>query len=370
MDLWRRISDLLRADPDLSEETTKQRLIEPTLSYLGWDLFGSDVVREQPVQSHGGKDLVDYALIVDDLPKIFLEAKKLKKPLGEKEARQVLGYSRLEGVQWSVLTNGRTWRIFNANWGKNPEDAQFLEWEFVPGPSFPEAANILSKASIVSGALDRAAGESRVHQRLQGVLQGILPQLQAEIGKEATNSILASLKSELPDLAKKDVESFVTERLQLSLRPTSAPPPPPPPPPPADFPLLRPEAIPEGEVVVFPSKPSGVDFFKRYKAWGFVKLSRLPDYLALYVSGGIGRIRYLARTVDIVAPSDPRSPVQEGHERFISYEPGKRIILLDPTQIWRLEREIPIGSNKAALRTHRFFSLKSFKTAETVDDLR
>ncbi len=371
IDWWRRIQDILQTEQNPSEEATKQRVIEPTLAYLGWDVFGSDVVREYTVQSHGGKDAVDYALTVEDIPKVLIEAKKLANPLGDREARQVLGYARIERVQWCVLTNGRTWRVFNANWGKSPEESLFREWEFNPGPSFPDAVLILSKESVATGKLDREAGESRANQRLLNLFQRELPAVRETGAQAARKILLAAARQEFPGLTRAEVDAFVRERLQVSIR-SAGPgqPPPAPPPPRQDFPVIPMTSLADEEVVVFPSKPPGVEFLRKYRAWGYVKLSRLPPYLALYVSGGIGRIRYLGRTIEIVEPDDPKSPVKEDHARYISYEPGKKLVLLDPNAIWRLEREIPMGANKSALRTHRFFSLTSFKTARTVDDLR
>ncbi len=77
-------------------------------------MFGSDVVREHTVDRAGRNESVDYALMINNLPRVLIEAKKLGNPLGEKEARQVVGYARLERMQWCVLTNGKRWRLYNA----------------------------------------------------------------------------------------------------------------------------------------------------------------------------------------------------------------------------------------------------------------
>src|SRR2546427_1210832 len=174
---WERVSSTIVGKTDLSEEATKQRIIEPTLVYLGWDVFGSDVVPEYTVDKAGRNESVDYALLIGDMPKVLLEAKKLRNPLGEKEARQVLGYARLERMQWCVLTNGVKWQLFNADWGDRPDEALVREWELSPGPDFPEAIRLLSKESIASGKLDKETGQSRLNQRMTGALSKLLSDL-------------------------------------------------------------------------------------------------------------------------------------------------------------------------------------------------
>lgn len=380
VDWWPRVWGVLQSDHDLSEEATKQRIVEPTLAYLGWDLYGTEVQREYAVDERGRNESVDYALVLGDVPLILLEVKKLRNPLGDKEARQVLGYARLEEIRWCALTNGRKWKLYNADWSKEPDDALFREWELTAGPGFPDAIQILSRGPVAAGELDRTAGESMRSQRMLQELNKVLPELQEASLKLARNRLFAEVRERFPDLTRASIDQFVQERLQLSLRTATTVPPSSVANPPSrsplrlpdapDFPLLDIDSLPDEEVVVFPSKPTGIPWMKRYNAWGYVKLSRLSPYLALYVSGGVGRIRYLAETESIVAPEDPESPVRDAYKTDPSYERGKMVIVLRRGSIRRLDREIPIGANKSALRTHRFFRLSSFASARTVDDLR
>ena len=222
-DWWQRVWNVLQSDPDFSEEATKQRIIEPTLAHLGWDLYGTEVRREFPVDEKSRNEKVDYGLVTEDRPLVLIEAKKLRSPLGDKDARQVLGYARLEEIRWCVLTNGRRWKLYNAEWSKDPDEALFREWELTEGPDFPEAINILSNRVVASGELDRVAGESLENQKLLQALNKLLPDLEEDTLNTARNRVYALVHERFPGLTRSSADNFVRKRLQISLRGREAP---------------------------------------------------------------------------------------------------------------------------------------------------
>ena len=99
------------------EGVTRSALVDPMLRELGWDTADPTMVwPEYPLDS-GGK--VDYALLVDDKPRIFLEVKRLGDNLvGASE--QVIKYcressaARKERVQFLVVTNGDRWSLYKS----------------------------------------------------------------------------------------------------------------------------------------------------------------------------------------------------------------------------------------------------------------
>ncbi len=217
-DWWQRVWSALQGDSDLPEEATKQRIIEPTLAYLGWDLYGTEVQREYPVDEGGRDEAVDYGLLDEGRPLVLVEAKRLKSLLGEKEARKVLGYARLEETRWCVLTNGRRWKLYNAEWSKNPDEALVGEWELTEGPGFPETVNILSKKAVLGGELDRVAEESMSNQKLLQALNKVLPELEEDLLRGARNRVYGLVHERFAGLTRSSVENFVRKRLQVSLR--------------------------------------------------------------------------------------------------------------------------------------------------------
>lgn len=98
---------------DLKELPTRTIFIDPMLQALGWDVMDPDVV-ELEYPTIDGKS-VDYVLKLNGKPVLFIEAKPLNDPLMDvKSITQVVGYATNAGVEWCVLTNGVTYRIYHS----------------------------------------------------------------------------------------------------------------------------------------------------------------------------------------------------------------------------------------------------------------
>ena len=125
-----------------------------------------------------------------------------------------------------------------------------------------------------------------------------------------------------------------------------------------------------GNVVVCPSKPDGVAFLLEYEAWGFVRIKRKPEYFALYVSSPRSEISFFGGVKAVVDPSDESSPVKDIYHEYDTYEEGKKVILLQPESLYRLEEGIPLGSDMGkVIYSLRYVSLNKFLKAKTLDDL-
>jgi len=93
-----------------NEQQTKDHFIRPLFEALGWD-FEEDVWSEIDVQ----RKRVDYAFLINGIPKFFIEAKPLKGNLDEEAyIKQAVNYSWNKGVTWAVLTDFESIKIFNA----------------------------------------------------------------------------------------------------------------------------------------------------------------------------------------------------------------------------------------------------------------
>ena len=125
--------------------------------------------------------------------------------------------------------------------------------------------------------------------------------------------------------------------------------------------------LPDGETILCPSKPDGVRFLLKYNAWGFVRLTREPRYLALYVSAPVGSIDYFAEVDRIVDPKSPDSPVKKPEE-YEGYEEGKKLILFKLGSLRRLAEPIRRGS--IIPYGPRYCRSKDLAKARTTDDLK
>lgn len=65
---------LLETSPQMDEENTKVKLIQPFLDLLGWNFYSTEVQLEYTVQMGTQSSKVDYALMIGDTPVVFIEA--------------------------------------------------------------------------------------------------------------------------------------------------------------------------------------------------------------------------------------------------------------------------------------------------------
>ncbi|NPA75095.1 MAG: restriction endonuclease subunit R, partial [Euryarchaeota archaeon] len=135
-----------------SEEATKQAVVLPILSTLGWNPFNINEV--YPEFSVSGRR-VDYALRHNGRNKVFIEVKKINEDL-EKHQNQLLDYSFREGVKLAILTNGISWWFYLPLREGNWEQRKFYTIEIYEQDAEDIAENFekfLSKDNVIT---DRA----------------------------------------------------------------------------------------------------------------------------------------------------------------------------------------------------------------------
>lgn len=177
------ISELLKkADQwgsDLNEANTKALLIEPLLAALGWDVYDLDTVtREYRVYDN---TLIDYALKVGGKPRLFVEAKPLKRSLDDKQfIAQTVNYANNEGVVWCVLTNGLQYRVYKTNEPLDMENKLLIEVDLKRAEEDAGADDVvgalayLSRESIEAGGLDDLGERKFTDERVRSALVALL----------------------------------------------------------------------------------------------------------------------------------------------------------------------------------------------------
>jgi hypothetical protein len=103
-------SFLSEGAPKLREADTRATFIDPLLRALGYEAIG-DIQREVYVKDT--KEFLDYVLQIDGQARIGVEAKALKQSLTDADAGQVIQYCSILGIEWSIVTNGREWRVYH-----------------------------------------------------------------------------------------------------------------------------------------------------------------------------------------------------------------------------------------------------------------
>jgi hypothetical protein len=145
---------------DIKEYPTRTIFIDPLLQALGWDVRDPDEVQlEYPTID--GKS-VDYAPKVNREPVLFIEAKPLNDPLNDvKSITQVVGYAANAGVEWCILTNGITYKVYKSTERAEAPDKLLFQVSIDPKESegksvqqIAEQLNRFSRDAMARGVLD------------------------------------------------------------------------------------------------------------------------------------------------------------------------------------------------------------------------
>ena len=151
-----------------SEEATKQGIILPILSRVGWD---RDNVREVIPEYRIENGRVDYCLHVAHKNVVFIEAKRTDQQLDQHQ-EQLLDYAFREGVELAALTNGVVWWLYLPLLQGSWEQRKFFTIDISqqdPAAVADHFRNYIGKEAVANGsAFQRAKSlhESRAKERL------------------------------------------------------------------------------------------------------------------------------------------------------------------------------------------------------------
>jgi predicted type IV restriction endonuclease len=96
-----------------NEESTKQFLILPFLRGLGYDIYSpQEVTPEFTADFHKKNEKVDYAISVNGVPKIFVEAKTITHKIIKSAPQLSRYFSTFPSVRLGILTNGVEYHFF------------------------------------------------------------------------------------------------------------------------------------------------------------------------------------------------------------------------------------------------------------------
>ena len=184
-----------------NEQATKQWLILPMFTALGWDINSTDV---HPEDAGGVSGKADYGLRIGGKVRVFVEAKALGKKLDDKDAEQVSNYANNKNVAWCVLTNEQVWRVYKTSGAVLSERLLFevqLTEETSEVESSSKLLRYLSREMVERQELDRFGNMIFVDNRLRDVVDNLL--------QKPTQKFINVLKEEL--------NGFSTEQIKEAL---------------------------------------------------------------------------------------------------------------------------------------------------------
>ncbi|MFB6252426.1 MAG: type I restriction enzyme HsdR N-terminal domain-containing protein [Halobellus sp.] len=382
---------LLEASPQMDEENTKVKLIQPFVDLLGWNFYSTEVQLEYTVQMGTQSSKVDYALMVGDTPVVFIEAKPARSDLTESNVRQLQSYMRQElSVDWGVLTNGKDFEILSVT-GDDSQDGEtsIATFDLDEMAENPDILEILTKDAIQSGRADDIARQltqtSRAIRRLSNREESIAGRL-AEVLRDELGEIPLDFEEQSLDYvhdlqhALRERREFIGESTtddgdtsgddiseddpdtgEVNIEPTDNT---------VAGTIGRTdiEGDEDAQVAVFPTRESGLTFLSENNAWGFVRVGRDFDYVAMYVTQNAREVQYFAKVRDVVVPEDAeltREPTAYVDRSKIA--DNKMVVRFEADSLYQLEDPIPYETKYP--QSLRYTTLGEFRTAETTDDI-
>jgi hypothetical protein len=383
-----RCQQLIEASPQMDEENTKVKLVQPFLELLGWDLYSTEVALEYTIPMASGSTHVDYALLVGDSPVVFVEAKPVRSTLTDSEVQQLRSYMRQElDVDWGILTNGKSFEVLTKNHrGNGGEEVSVVQFNLDDLADNPSVLELLTKESIRSGKSDEVAEQVAETNRAIRYLQDNEDSVTRAVS-EAVEDEVGELTIDLEEQSREFTQNLVSvlrEQRQFVSEKTSEEP--------------EEEEETEGEpdgadeiepiqnrvtgtiarrdikgdsdarVAVFPTKESGLPFLKENEAWGFVRVGSEFDYVAMYVTGDVRKVKYFATVQKVVEPNEAdlmRDPLDYRDRAKI--DDGKKVIIFEPGSLYELED--PVLFETKYPQGLRYTTLGELRTAETTDDM-
>ena len=111
---------------DANESDTVVMLTGILSDILGFDKY-TDITTEHAIRG----TFCDLALKINGNISIIIEAKAVGIELKDPHVKQAVDYGANKGIEWVILTNGVTWRIYKILFTKPIQHIPVLQFEFL-----------------------------------------------------------------------------------------------------------------------------------------------------------------------------------------------------------------------------------------------
>jgi len=179
-----RAQEFIENNPNSNEPDTKNILVDPLIDLLGWDKFRNEVKVEYKVDfgSRSGTYNVDYALLLEDVPVVFIETKRLGADITS-HSKQAIKYGKAEDIKWVVATNGKRIEIFNTEKGKDRDSCLLKSIPLEKYLEEKDTLGLLSKKAISEDKLEEFDKKIRSKRKAIKNLKNSQKEVEEEISE-------------------------------------------------------------------------------------------------------------------------------------------------------------------------------------------
>lgn len=185
-------------DRNANEADTVMYITRFLTDILGYDLF-KDITKEFQIRER----YCDVAVKTNGQVQFLIEVKSMALALSDRHIEQAENYASRSGIQWVILTNGLTWRLYHLTFESTGIEHD-LAFECALGPNIDleetwGCLSLLSKEAVVKGRLEdywdhkKALSSSSLLRAL--FTEEVLNSLRRELKRKAT------VRVEMEDIA-------------------------------------------------------------------------------------------------------------------------------------------------------------------------
>jgi len=351
-----------------NEANTRRMVIDPLVEVLGWSFYSGEIDLEYTITIGTSRPTVDYAFIIEGKPTFFLEAKPYDSELKDTESNQCISYGKVSDVRWVALTNGDILKLFDTSRGTNEDQCLISTIKLEKLPEGLDELSLLHRNSILSGEIENVV--NRIAQTKTAI--NSLRRNQNQLKEKFKESILSitgdifkeKVESTSTQLVKHAIDILEGQKEYIQIPPTPST---------TEYQETRRSqltAYPQGVVLVSPSKPEGVEFLRKYNAWGFIRVLRKPRYFALYVGRPESKLLYFAEIDRITDPIGAREEISTIQDQDMdTFEKGKQVIWLKPNTLRKFTDPIPLIDKRKGPRGPRYTTIEKIVNAKRFSDL-
>lgn len=211
-DYLERSRSLIDSSSQMGEANTKVRLIQPLIELLGWDVYSSEVELEYPIQIGQGQARADYALLLDESPVVFVEAKGCDASLSNRDRDQLKSYIRQKGAGWGLLTNGQRFEVLKRREDSDlPDEISLATFSIDELRANWNVLKLLSKELVQSGEAATRANRIRARKRATSELRSG----KEEIADEVAQLIVGRVGDTLTQKIETESKEFIDDLIEV-----------------------------------------------------------------------------------------------------------------------------------------------------------
>lgn len=220
------VANRLQSGNLTKEAHVKQAVILPVLRELNWDDTNPNEFIPEYSVNQGS---VDYALLNNRNPYVFIEAKNLG-CLDDKGEDQLFGYASHQGVPLLILTDGNRWDFYLSMAAGLPEERRFYRLELKHEHKYSEYVefleNCLQKNQVISGVAKQFAERHHESNKVRATAREAIPNAWLALLKEPDERIcdllVEKVESECGTKPESDdIKDFLQKYPDTRLKPES-----------------------------------------------------------------------------------------------------------------------------------------------------